>query len=94
MSVVGKIFRTLNHGESAGDSKQHAAELEAARDVRVRAWRYVFDCYAKKRAEHASEPGEITPSSVEDQQRRPAHNPKRDDSSSNTLIHPCVERSA
>ena len=48
---MSEKFRTLNHGESAGDSKQHAADLEAARDVRVRAWRYVFDCYAKKRAE-------------------------------------------
>ena len=58
---MSKTFRALNRGESTGDSKQKAAELEAARDVRVRAWRYVFDCYAKKRAERAREAGEIDP---------------------------------
>ena len=58
---MSKTFRVLNHGESAGDSKQLAAELEAACDARVHAWRYVFDCYAKKRAERAREPGEIDP---------------------------------
>jgi hypothetical protein len=58
---LSKTFRALNRGESAGDSKQLAAELEAARDARVRAWRYVFDCYAKKRTERAREPGEIDP---------------------------------
>lgn len=26
------------------------ASLEQARDVRARAWRYVFDCHAKKKA--------------------------------------------
>lgn len=58
---MSKTFHAPNRAAPAGDSKQLAAELEAARDVRVRAWRYVFDCYAKKRAERAREAGEIDP---------------------------------
>ena len=58
---MSKTFHAPNRGESAGDSKPLASELEAACDVRVRAWQYVFQCYAKKRAERAREPGEIDP---------------------------------
>ena len=58
---MSQTFRALSHGASADDSKQLAAELEAACNARVHAWRYVFDCYAKKRAERAREPGEIDP---------------------------------
>ena len=60
---MSKTFRALYRGESTSDSKQLAAKLEAARDVRVCAWRYVFDCYAKKRAECASS-GVIPPGSL------------------------------
>lgn len=54
---MSKTFHALYRGEPADESKQLAAQLEAARDVRARAWIYVFDCYAKKRAERPSDPG-------------------------------------
>ena len=60
---MSKTFHAPNRGESAGDSKPLASELEAACDVRVRAWQYVFQCYAKKRADCASS-GAIPPGSL------------------------------
>lgn len=56
---MSELFRVLHRGEHAGDSKQCAGELEAACNVRVRAWRYIFDCYAKKKAERKSQPSDV-----------------------------------